>query len=357
MFAILIYQLYRVFSGFFAVFAWAAVFALVFYPTYAALLARVGRPALAAGGMTVLVSFVVLIPMSTFGGIAVTQAQAFYQLIQDKIATGEARTWLELGPNSYLAGLVGRLPPTLRDKIDLPDLGLRGARAAAEYSIAMAGGVARNVAGFVVDFVFMLLVLFFFFRDGRRMVLALRELIPMEAEHKDSVFRHLDDTVSAVVRGMTATAVAQGVLAGGAFAVLDLPFALLLGLASSVASFIPLVGAALIWVPGVVYFFAQGYWARGTILLLWGSLVVSLVDNVVKPLVIGSRVRIPTVFLFFGILGGLQVYGVIGVFLGPALLAIFIAFLRIYSDEYGASSPLLEPTSPPRAARVERRSS
>jgi predicted PurR-regulated permease PerM len=334
--AFLLYQLYAVFSPFLGPFAWAAVLALVFFPPYRLLLDRIGQPSLAAAAMTVLILVLVTGPLVTFGGVVLGQAQRFYDLVQEKSASGEARAWVEENlrhnPLGRLAARV--LPRELRDSIDLTDLGVQGARRGSEYVIGEIGGIARNVFGFLVNFFLMLVMLFFFFRDGRRLYFAFRELLPMEPEHKDAIFGILYETLSAVVQGMTVTAVLQGLLAGAAFWALDLPFALFLGLASAVASFVPLGGAALVWIPAVIYFFTQGLWVRAILLLIWGTFVVSLVDNVVRPLVIGSRTNIPTLFLFFGILGGLQAYGVIGIFIGPVLLATVVAFLKIYREEY-----------------------
>jgi len=332
----LFYQLYAVFAPFLGAFGWAAVLALVFFPPYRLLLRRIRRPTVAALVMTVVVFVLVTGPLVTFGGVVVGQAQRFYDVVQEKTASGEARAWVEGNLRSNaLARLAARvLPRELRESVDLTELGVQGAQRGSAYVIGEIGGFARNVLGFVVNFLLMLIMLFFFFRDGQRLYLAFRELLPMEHEHKDAIFGILYETLSAVVQGMTVTAVLQGVLAGAAFWALDLPFALFLGLASAVASFVPLGGAALVWVPAVVYFFTQGLWVRAVILLVWGTFVVSLVDNVVRPLVIGSRTNIPTLFLFFGILGGLQAYGVIGIFIGPVLLATVVAFLKIYREEY-----------------------
>ncbi len=333
--AFLLYQLYVVLSYFLVAFAWAAVVALVFFPLYRLLLVRIRRPSLAALGMTLFVFVLVTGPVATFGGVAIGQAQNFYALVQAKVASGEARAWLEGLRNNPLGRLVTHaLPQDLRNSVDLTNLGMQGAQKASELLFAEIGGIARNVFGFLVNFAFMLFMLFFFFRDGRRLYYAFRDLLPMEPEHKDAIFGHLYETLSAVVQGMTVTAGLQGILSGLAFWALDLPFALFLGLASSVASFVPVGGAALVWLPADVYFFTQGLWGRGVILLVWGTLVISMVDNVVRPLVIGSRTNLPTLFLFFGILGGLQAYGLVGVFLGPVLLATIVAFLKIYREEY-----------------------
>ncbi len=337
--ALLLHQVYHVFYVFLAPFAWAAVFALVFYPVYSTVLRRLRQPALAALAMTVLIFHLVALPLFTFGSVAVRQAQHVYELVQEKAQSGEARTWVESWRDNRLVRAVARaLPHEVRESVDLTDLGVRGAQAASQYLISQMGEIARNVVGFLVNFLLMLVVLFFFFRDGRRLYLSLRDLLPMEREHQDSIFRHLYETLAAVVQGMTVTSVLQALLSGLAFWVLDLPFAVLLGLTTAIASFVPLAGAALVWIPATAYFAIEGYWGRALALGLWGALVVSLVDNVVKPLVIGSRTKIPTLFLFFGILGGLQAYGVIGVFLGPVLLATIIAFLRIYREEYSSAA-------------------
>jgi predicted PurR-regulated permease PerM len=333
--AFLLHQLYTVLSPFLAAFAWAAILALVFFPPYRLLLMRIRRPSLAALAMTLLLCLLTIGPVATFGGVAIGQAQNFYAVVQEKVASGEARAWVEDLRQNPLGRLVTRiLPRDLRDSVDLASLGMQGAQRVSEYAIGGIGGIARNVFGLVVSFAFMLVMLFFFFRDGRRLYFAFRDLLPMEPEHKDAIFGHLYETLSAVVQCMTVTAAAQGILSGVAFWALDLPFALFLGLASAAASFVPVGGAALVWVPADIYFFTQGSWGRGLILLLWGTFVISLVDNVVRPIVIGSRTNIPTLFLFFGILGGIQAYGVVGVFLGPVLLATIVAFLKIYREEY-----------------------
>ena len=337
---LLLYQVYRVFAGFLGAAAWAAILALVFHPLYRMILARVRRPTVAAGVMTLLVYVMVVLPWFGFGSVVIGQARTFYDVVQQKVNSGEASAWMERARQTRLGKFtVGLLPPDLRDQTDLVELGLRGARASTDTLVSQLGGIARNIAGFLVDFLLMLLMLFFFFRDGDRLYQSLRDLIPMEAEHKDAIFARFTETLSAVVQGMTITAVAQGLLAGFGFWILDLPFALLLGLASAIASFVPIGGAAFVWIPATLYFFEQGLWGRALALLVWGTLVISLVDNILKPWIIGSRTRISTLFLFLGILGGIRAYGVIGVFLGPVLLATIVAFFHIYREEYAHEGP------------------
>jgi predicted PurR-regulated permease PerM len=157
----------------------------------------------------------------------------------------------------------------------------------------------------------------------------------MESEHKDAILARFYDTVSAVVQGTLVTAAVQGLLAGIGIAIVGVPFAILLGVATSFVSLLPF-GGPVIWISVVVYLLFNEAYGRAVILLVWGVVVVSSADNVIRPLIIGGRTRIPTVFLFFGILGGLQAYGFLGIFLGPALIAILVAFIRIYREEYAA---------------------
>jgi len=179
--------------------------------------------------------------------------------------------------------------------------------------------------------------LFFLFRDGERMYRSLRDMIPMDPAHKDAIFSVLYQTLSAVTQGMVATAVAQGILTWVALWALDLPYTAFLGVAAGVLSLVPFVGAAGVWIPCTIYLAATGDFMRAIILLVYGSVVISMVDNILRPLLIGGQTRLPTLFLFFGILGGVQVYGVLGLFLGPVLLAIAMAFIRIYQEQFATT--------------------
>jgi predicted PurR-regulated permease PerM len=163
-------------------------------------------------------------------------------------------------------------------------------------------------------------------------------------------------TLTAVVQGMVITAAMQGVFAGiGYWLIGGVRFSLFLGFITGLASFLPLAGPALVWAGTAIYLALSGHVARAIGLAVWGALVVSTADNWIKPLVIGGRAKLPTFPLLIAILGGLQVYGFLGVFVGPVLLAILFVFIDIYRDEYAEGGPLIvEPTSAPPPERMER---
>lgn len=349
-----LHEAYRVFSFFLGAFAWAAVLTLALFPLYRMVLARVRSATVAAALMTLLVFTLFAGPIATLSSVAISQGETFYQVISEKAASGEARAWFESLRKNRIGKLIDRVVPgELAKNVDLGDLGVESVKRVTGYLIAQIGEVARNILSFLMNFLIMQVMLFFLFRDGRKLYFGFRDLLPMEREHKDAIFGRLYETLSAVVQGMVFTSVLQGITASLAFWALDLPFWLFLGLASSVASFIPVGGAALVWVPAMIYFFTQGLWGRGFALLAWGVCVISLVDNIVRPLVIGSRTNISMLFLFFGIFGGLQAYGPIGVFVGPVLLATMVVVLRIYREEYSEGTieePAVEAMSAPAPA-------
>lgn len=342
-----LYHVYQVFSGFLAPAAWAVVLALVFYPVERWLRRWIRKPSLSALATTLLVYLLVVAPSLTLSGVVIGQARRFYEAVQVYAGSGDLDDWLQrLEESRPVRVVLQTLPAEMRQKLHARDLALRAAQASADIVASSLGGLALNFFRFVVDFLIMILLLFFFFRDGETLYLRFRGFLPMEVEHQDAIFGRLYDTISAVVQGMTVTAVTQAILAFLAFWALGIPFAVLLGFATAFASFVPLGGAALVWIPCVLYLAGTEAWVRALLMLVWGAGVISVVDNVLKPWIIGDRTKIPTLFLFLGILGGIQAYGVIGVFLGPALLAVIIAFLRIYREEYVLRSAAVRAPAP-----------
>jgi predicted PurR-regulated permease PerM len=173
----------------------------------------------------------------------------------------------------------------------------------------------------------------------------LYELIPLDESHKQKIVTRLDQTVRAVIKGMLVTAIVQGLLAGAAYAMLGVPFPIVLTALTIILAPIPVGGTALVWGPVVLYLFWAGFSGKALVMLAWGVGVVSTVDQVLKPWLIGKDVQIPVLFLVFSVLGGLALYGPIGLFIGPVLVSLFVTALQIYREEYQA--PGTPPPSTP----------
>ncbi len=334
-FLFLLYQLYAVFSGFFGPIIWAAILAMLFFPLYRMVLRWCGgRETVAALTLTIVVTAGIMLPTISLSSVITREGASLYQQLSDYVSSGRLNATVERLRASRPGRLVARIEGY---EIDWSAAARSGVDAASALVVTQVTSVAKNVAVFLLDFTIMVFTLFFLFRDGERMYRTLRDLIPMDPKHKDAIFAVLYQTLSAVTQGMVATALAQGVLTWIALWALGLPYTAFLGVVAGFLSLVPFVGAAGVWVPATIYLAATGDFVRAVILLVYGSVVISMVDNVLRPLLIGGQTRLPTLFLFFGILGGVQVYGVLGLFLGPVLLAIVVAFIRIYQEQFATA--------------------
>ncbi len=346
-FLFLLYQLYLVFSGFLAPLAWAILLAVTFHPLQVRLVRWLrGRASLAAFLLTTVVIGVVIVPTLLVVTLVATESVLLYERVSAFIAGGglaKVQAWLG---NSLLRELWDWFSPLAATwKLDLPGIGLKTTNAISGFLVTQATGIAKNVVGFLIDFFLCTVALFFLLRDGARMLAGFEELLPMEVEHRELVLARFTETLTAVVQGTLLTALAQGFLAGVGYVVLGVPFAVFLGCATALMALIPM-GTPVAWGGVAIYLFATGETVRAVIQVLWGTLVIGTIDNFIRPLVIGGRTRIPTIVLFFAILGGLQVYGFLGLFLAPAVVALLVAFARIYREEYGHPPVEVDAESP-----------
>jgi predicted PurR-regulated permease PerM len=340
-FALLILLLYGAFlilTPFLTAITWAVILAILVYPLYAWLLQRLrGRTNIAAITVIVVITLLVIAPgielVRFLADEAVSLVQSVRSLLdeegkQDLLAKPWVQQILSWW-NMVSLGLVDF-------KINWKELLVQGAQSSSTFLVTQVKGIAQNVLAFTINFIVALFALFFFLRDGADYLNRLQRLLPMDREHQERLLSNIVDAVTAVVHGSLVVAMVQGLLAGLAYWVLGVPFAALWGVATAFAALLPIGGSTLVTVPATIYLFLQGENIRGVILLVWSLGIVGGVDNVLKPLLIGNRLGVPVLFLFFGILGGLALFGPVGLILGPALFALLRALLDLYSEEYSS---------------------
>jgi predicted PurR-regulated permease PerM len=340
-FALLILLLYGAFlilTPFLTAITWAVILAILVYPLYAWLLQRLrGRANIAAITVIVVITLLVIAPgielVRFLADEAVSLVQSVRSLLdeegkQDLLAKPWVQQILSWW-NMVSLGLVDF-------KINWKELLVQGAQSSSTFLVTQVKGIAQNVLAFTINFIVALFALFFFLRDGADYLNRLQRLLPMDREHQERLLSNIVDAVTAVVHGSLVVAMVQGLLAGLAYWVLGVPFAALWGVATAFAALLPIGGSTLVTVPATIYLFLQGENIRGVILLVWSLGIVGGVDNVLKPLLIGNRLGVPVLFLFFGILGGLALFGPVGLILGPALFALLRALLDLYSEEYSS---------------------
>jgi predicted PurR-regulated permease PerM len=225
--------------------------------------------------------------------------------------------------------------------IDLRGILLRSMNSGANFLVEQMTVGAANLFIIVLKFLLMLLTLFFVFRDGDSFYRWVRSTLPFAPAQQERIFGRLGQTVNAVTYGISITAAVQGLLAGLLYWILGVPFPAFWGLLTGIVAPIPLGGTGLVWGPAGVYLIATESLVRGIILLACGALVVSTIDNVLKAYLISGRTKLPPLILFFAILGGLRAYGVLGVFVGPLLLALVIDGVALYRDIRAERRPIV----------------
>ena len=314
--------------------AWACVLAAVFHPAYQLLLRLIpGRLGLAATVMTLAVLALAVVPSLVLSGVVAREAINAYHGAAEYISQNRVQVLDDLSHHWLIQPVWAWLSDRLAGSdVDPTSLGLSGLRWMSEFAAANAASVAKNVLAFLIGIGILSFTLFFAFRDGEDLVAYLEESLPMDPGDRRRVIDRLQNTLLAVVQGLAATALLQAVLVGASLWALGVPFVLLLSVVSFGFAFLPVGGAALVWLPVALGLYAGGDYVRGTILMVWGGVAVSSVDNFVRPLVIGGQAQLPTPLLFFGILGGLQTFGFVGVFAGPATIAAFLSIVSIYRE-------------------------
>jgi predicted PurR-regulated permease PerM len=313
------------------------IFAILFYPLYAWLLRRLrGRATLAAILVVLFIALLIIVPGFELAWFLADEAVTLVQSLRSLLTEEGLKEWTDKPWVQHLLGWWSMISFSLMDfKINWKEVLVQGAQASSSVVVSQVKGVAQNLLLFAVNFVIALITLFFLLRDGAEFLQKIQRLLPMDREHQQRLLQGIVDAVLAVIHGALTVAVIQGLLAGFAYWILGVPFAVLWGVVTAFTALLPMGGSTLVSIPASIYLFLQGETLRAIILLAWGLGVVGTIDNVLKPLLIGNRLGLPILFLFFGILGGIALFGAVGIVLGPAIFALLRALLDLYLEGYG----------------------
>jgi predicted PurR-regulated permease PerM len=336
---IILYGAFLILTPFLKAITWAAILAILVYPLYAWLLRKLNRRAtLAALIVIVGITLLVIVPGLELAWFLTDETVQLVQTLRSLISDEGLAAWKQTPWAQRFLGWWDLVSFQLMDfKINWKEVLLQGAQLSSGFLVLQVKGLAQNVLLVTVNFIIALVTLFFLLRDGAAFFRRVQRLLPMDREHQQRLFKNVTDTVLAVVHGSLVVAMVQGLLAGIAYWLAGVPFAALWGVLTAFTSLLPVGGSTLVSVPVTIYLFMQGETLRGVLLLLWCLGFVGTIDNVLKPLLIGNRLGLPVLFLFFGILGGLALFGALGIILGPVIFALLRALLDLYIEEYSAA--------------------
>jgi predicted PurR-regulated permease PerM len=328
--AIALYLCWRMVQPFVNVILWATVLAVVFYPLHRRIRERVGSPSGAAVLSTLLVVVLILLPAS-FITIAVVRElagaadnlQAGVQKMSNA-TTIPGLGWVIERTRGYVT-----IDPVEAQKFIAERLQVWGAALAASTLVVVGGAV-----GAVVQMVLVVFTLFYMFRDGERIRHGVYDILPLRRIQMHDIADRTKDVIAATIYGVLVISAIQGTLGFLIFWILDLPSPLLWGVVMFFLSMIPMAGAFLVWVPAAVYLALIGAYVKALILVGWGLVVISSIDNFLSPRLVGRRARLHELLIFFSVLGGLEVFGILGLVLGPVVVAITLALIEMVRQSF-----------------------
>lgn len=320
---------------FFGAIFWAAIIALIFHPLYRRFLRLWGqRRNLAALATLTVCLFLGIVPALFVVGSFFQQGAAVYQQMQEgELDLGsQVERVREAFPATQL--LLERLNLDLDNlKEQLSEAAFTVTRFIAENAVQFGQGTLK----FFVSLGLMLYLLFFLLRDGQMMVALLLRALPLGDEREELLVVKFAEVARATVKGNLVVATIQGTLGGIIFWIIGIPAALLWGVVMTLLSLIPLAGAGIIWAPVAIYLFATGEWVQGLILTAFGIGVIGLVDNFLRPVLVGRDTKLPDYIVLLSTLGGIVLFGMNGFVIGPMIAALFVAFWGIFMREFNPS--------------------
>jgi predicted PurR-regulated permease PerM len=306
--------------------AWSAILAIFFYPIYKRLEKRSSATS-AALICTTGVTFLLIVPVLLVLAYAAREALDTSSFFRQTLSSGSP-----LLPGEVADNIRRHLPQPLQD-VDMIGPLRQGAEKIVAYFAGRFGDLLKNLFSFLVNLVILLFALFFVFRDGDKILRAVRHLIPFDPEIQEDMLHESRDLIFASVAVALLIAGIQGFLGGVAFEIVGLPAPVFFGVLIAFCSIVPVVGSALVWFPAIVWLGFQGHWGKALVVFAICGGIAGLADNIVRPLLLRNRTRLNDLLLFISILGGLDAFGLLGLVVGPTIVAAALGVLRVYMDQ------------------------
>lgn len=336
-------------ASYFGAILWGLVAAILFEPATQRLAVRLnGRKGLAALLVLLLIVALIVIPALVLGTSLVQEAASLYE----RIRTGQ------IDVTGMLNNLRDALPVSVRRFIDRQGLtdfdNVRrifgsGVASGLQNIATSALVVGQGALSFLAALGVMLYLTFFLLRDGRRYGELVRKALPLRADLRDRLIDHFLVVVRATMKGTVVVALVQGGLGGMIFWALGIEGALLWGTLMGFLSLLPAVGTGIVWVPVAIYLLVSGAWIKGAIMIFCGVFVIGLVDNLLRPILVGRDTRMPDFVVLIATLSGLEMAGLSGFVIGPVIAALFMAVWNMVIEQRAPAMTELATTTPDEA--------
>lgn len=332
------YLTYQIMSPFLTAIAWAVVFSILFYPVYL-FISRYIRVKSISSVITIILIFIIIIgPFTYLSVLLIDELKGIIANINE----GKLGTIHDILRHPKLVDFLEKIQlfigtenlPT--EEMIIGNIKKIGLGLTENLSIRI-----TNIISAAINFIFMFFTIFFLLKDAPGFFSRTMDYLPFNERQKNRLATQVKDMIVSTVYGGVAVAVIQGILGGIAFYFAGITSPVIWGIAMSIMSFVPFLGSFSIWGPNSLYLMIQGNYIEGVGLFLFGVFVISMVDNILKPLIIGTRTKMPTILIFFSVLGGIKFLGLIGLIMGPLILAVFLSVFEIFRNvEEVAETPV-----------------
>ncbi len=341
-----VYLFYRIIIPFFSPICWAAVLVILFFPLYEKVRGKVKSKGLASLLLCVFIIILIVGPITYLFAALVNEAADVAAQVNDLYRDGKLDKYLAIDLPWW-----GAVKKKLSQYYDLSQINIDqlirdSFNKAAGIIFDQTGSLITNATKAIFNFILMIFTMYYFFKDGTTIVRQAKRLMPIPAEQVELTFGELREVIQATMYGGIVVALIQGLLGGILFAIVGIPSAVLWGAVMAFLSILPLLGAFLVYVPAGIVLVVGGSYIKGIIIIVVGTVVISQIDNVLRPWFISGRTAMHPLLLFFAILGGIALLGLLGVVVGPLVAAVFVTLLKILEIKLHPE-PEAEPTQEP----------
>jgi len=326
---------FEILKPFLSPIVWAIVFSIVFYPLYVFTVRYVKWKTIASLITLLVILVLILGPFSYLSYVLIKELKSLAEYLQNE-SIGSLQNILQHPTVRTILDKVLSLLNITQDELN-NTISNNIAGLGRELVSRITKGMT-NIVTISLNFIFMSFSIFFFLRDGPQFLKRVRDYMPFSEEQKDRLVGLIRDIIISTIYGGIVVSIVQGTMAGIAFFLLGISTPVVWGLATSIASFVPLLGASAVWVSITIYLFMEGAVEKGIILAIVGMFGISLIDNILKPIIIGGRTKMPVLVIFFSIFGGIKLFGLIGLIMGPLVLALFVSLIEIFRSVEGGQN-------------------
>jgi len=328
------YYVFRILEPFLPALIWAAILATVSHPLFSALSRRLRHARWASALTCVLLTVVIVLPALFLLLMLAKQSVSAYRVLQEHVSGGNLASFETLRKTSSYQWFLAKSKSLGMPEPDLSAVAAKGIGIVSEFLVSRSATIFSGITRTVINFFVMLLMLYYLLLRGPDMLRELRQLSFLRPEHEDRIIEKFRAIAIATFGGSLATATIHGIADGVIFLFFGLPSPLLWGAVMAFLSLVPVVGTGLVWVPLVVYFVLRGSVLKGILLLVAFAGVTIIVDNVIKPMLIRRGTEVDSLWILLSVLGGIGVFGFLGLFLGPFLVTLLLVLIEIYKVEF-----------------------